>query len=166
MAEPLTPIEQLDLILNLLGAPELYGEKVADVYIEGKINPRRGDDYVSIVISDQDIEKVLNKLVLDGYVHQYLPPEQTGSAIIDEYLVSTGYAISWEGKYFLQQGGYAWELKERNRKAEEEDRRYKAEEVRSIQMTRLTIILAAGTAVAALYYLAKGLLWFIHEISY
>jgi hypothetical protein len=161
----MTPIEQLDYILKFMANDPSARGNVTDGQIEKEINPRRGDGYISIIISPGDIVKVLNKLVLDGYVHREIPEagQFMSGAPIPSNKISR-YSVTWEGKFFLGQGGYAGELKEKTKKELEVERRHLADEIRATQMTNLTYVLAAGTTVAALYYLAKGLLWFICEL--
>jgi hypothetical protein len=161
----MTPIEQLDYVLKFMVMSPAARGHMTDGQIECTINPREGGK-ISEVIAQDDLLPILGKLVLDGYLHREIPVPLSTNPIVNALNGIARYSVTWEGKCFLEQGGYEAQRKENIRIEEERENRYRAEEVRGKQMTNLTIILAAGTTVAALYYLAKGVLWLISRFGH
>ncbi|MBJ7880981.1 hypothetical protein [Gelidibacter salicanalis] len=103
------------------------------------------------------IEKSLEKLISDNYVVKI-----TSETLTKDSTDIFTYELTWEGNFFLFQGGYMGEYYREN---EEKQRLIKVEkeqltnaqkiEEQSKKMTSLTRVLVVLTAVASLYYLME-----------
>lgn len=113
------------------------------------INYQMGSPFVAqklkpiLNVTELKIWYILNKLVEDGYLHK------TVANARHDYF----YTISFNGSVFIENGGY---IAKSIRDAFEHNRLEKLEisQMESQKsMTRLTMIIAFGTLVAAVYYL-------------
>jgi len=84
-----------------------------------------------------EFKQILEKLEKDGF-------------LINE---NNKTHLSFEAKYFIREGGYTAKI-ERLKATETDNRAFRIrEEGRSSRMVYITIVLAVGTSIAALYYL-------------
>ena len=126
MNKVLTPIEELDRVLS-----SIKNKKNANSYaIHQRVIIEQGVTEEKISITADKTEKILSKLVKDGFISEIYVPE-TGSW--------PTYDITFEGSVFLEQGGY----KQQKRKTDAEIARTK--------IINITIAVTGG--IAALYYL-------------
>ncbi|HKC68535.1 MAG TPA: hypothetical protein VKG26_09905 [Bacteroidia bacterium] len=133
----ITANQKLDAVLLYLDNDKVNkgnGEMV-DMVPLGDAQIQKG---LKIRLDDRAITLVMDKLLRDKYVN-YNPVNQT-------------YWINFDGKTFIQNGGYFQEKINRDYKNNIETRL--REEVRRISKTNLllTIVLAFATAIAAVYY--------------
>ena len=111
------------------------------------------------------LKSALLKLVKDGYVLQYT--ENTIDRIFNKSVTNHYYDISFEGLFFIKNGGYENEY-HKNQKAEIESaelkkRQFLLEEKHSSiqgQIVFLTFLVALGTLIAGLYYILEILAFF------
>ena len=143
----LSAIQQLDVVLRLL-----YNDKgnARLSYIKERLLVEN-----NIKLDGEEITRILNKLIKEGYVehfdrHLRHHDPYTLSPEIDRH-----YWISFEGKLLIETVG-SYEQKIKN-DAAENSRLIKAERATRI----LTIILAFGALIAAVYYCTE-LYWKYH----
>ena len=84
MEKPVTPIEKIDTILNILQSQDRYKTRLE---IENILSA------LEISINQDDIVRILDKLVNDGYVIE-IKQDNNGIRITPQYL------ISWSGHLF------------------------------------------------------------------
>jgi len=127
-------IKHLDNILTILkGFPEQTPEEVSEFL--SSIHQPLDSKYTKLA---------LKKLVKDGYAEEIERINDTN----DQYVFYT-YKITWEGLTILELGGYAYLHQDFVRSKQEKS-----------QIVILTLILAAGAAIASLYYLFEIVKWY------
>lgn len=97
------------------------------------------------------LTKVMNKLSKDGYI-EYSDKEDYDRSKV--YAIKTNiraYSITWDGIYFLKLGGYKKEIESKN-KLQTIEGDLKKLQVRTYV---LTLIIMAGTSIAAIYYILE-----------
>lgn len=116
-------------------------------------------------IDNSTLHSAILKLVKDGYVNQ--ESEKTTDQIFNTPRTNHYYKISFEGLFFIKNGGY------KNQNLEIQKKEIKYEKIQSEQSRQarslvrlnywlvvLTWVIAIGTFVAALYYLLEILKFF------
>jgi len=95
-----------------------------------------------------EIQKILNKLIKDGYIDytEHEVYEQTGSFAGRKF--ERVYSATWEGIYFYEIGGYRQSFNEKKRLNNLETNVQKLNK----RAYLLTLIIAIGTSIAAIYY--------------
>ena len=125
----------LDDVLNHLN----HGEKKAEIFNNIRdafsIDPDDGKAYKSLHL-------IMNKLVKDGYVI-YLLPEKDGIKVDDISLWV--YEISYDGKSFIEKGGY--------------EQKFKNEKIELKYKEWSTFALIFGGVAAGIYYTFELLKW-------
>lgn len=133
----MTPIEKLDLVLNNIASSNTANEPtLAEV-----VFLRLGTSEVDAA----EFFRLMKKLEKDGYIHCQIDFQQGHGNNED---LKTYFSISEEGFEFYILGGYTTQNIERV------TLEYNRSEDRQIarRMYWLTVVLAFGTSVAALYY--------------
>lgn len=116
-------------------------------------------------VENNTLASAFIKLEKDGYINSYL--KKVGLNLDNTPRTVDYYNISFEGIFFIKNGGYEKEL-QKNQKAEIEfvelkKRQFLLEEKHSsiqCQLLFLTWVIAIGTFVAAIYYLIEVLKFF------
>ena len=127
--EQLTPIQKIDTVLKCLwenNSKRLNLEEIATILNREK----SGVDF-------GEINNILDKLYQDGKIKMEMTQER-------EYY----YRVTFEGSLFIEQGGYTQQQTERDYNAK------LAANLRRLQYHTwwLTVVIAVGTTVAAVYY--------------
>lgn len=145
----MTSLEKLDAVLDLIRRHSLGKLRFDFSEISNRINEENID------IEFGEIVYILKKLLNDGYIMEDDRFDKT------KFGHDTVYRINFEGRLFLEQGGYEGVNTRQNvgnirvANLENHQKRHR------MWMTRLTIILAAGTTLAAIYYCVE-LYWKYH----
>ncbi len=120
----MTPQIKLDKVLTYLDNDITHRETFSEIM-----------DNLDFEISDKDLELVLEKLCIDGYVIKLPSIRPDGSPDPNPIMI---YNISFEGKYFKSIGGYVQQQKDKSN-----DR--KRIERNDLMLANGTVALAIGT---------------------
>ena len=118
------------------------------------------DVLLKVQLTDLIIKKSLEKLISENYI------TEIKTVVFDDFLKSDVehiiYEITWEGQFFISQGGYSGryfrenEIKERLTKIEDEQLlNSRIQTTQSENMTNLTRYIAIFTAITTIYYLIE-----------
>ncbi len=102
---------------------------------------------------DGILDEVIAKLIEDKYIrHAYY-----NNVIVDGKNIPNVpfYTLTFDGLFFLNNGGYAGEMKRENAENIRVETLEKSQKANANRMTYLTIVIAVGTAIAAWYYLIE-----------
>lgn len=129
-------LEQIDFVLNFLKSKQDLDASFSYMIIENHIK-RTPELNITITI----LREILKKLVNDGYISEKITPG-----------IQPIYNVSFEGLVFE---GYVHE----NEANQKEQERLRILENRQLALSRrmnvLTLVVAIGTTVAAVYYLLE-----------
>jgi hypothetical protein len=131
-----TAFELLDKVLN-----ELQGER-------GILNKRQlieKLDKKGVKLSDKILMEILHKLEKDEYIRI----DQQQDMELEDYPMVDYYLSTLEGRVFI---GYGKENALKEDESEKLDKLESAQTENRTNMENLTIVIAFGTAVAAIYY--------------
>ena len=138
------PLFQLDTVLMFLykGAGIIHTIKHVTKDVSKEID-----------VDGNDVFLILKQLEADNYIDEYSISDPDDNRLTPKEI--KGYSINFNGKLFLKQGGY--KLQAINNVAE--NSRLKKLEIDQVanqkKMTFLTIAIAVGTLVAAVYYIIE-----------
>ncbi|WP_026452135.1 hypothetical protein [Aequorivita capsosiphonis] len=148
----------LDEILRYLSKTE----HTQFAYIRNDINEK--SSFLK-AIDNATLHSAILKLVKDGFVNQ--ESEKTTDPLFNSPRTNNYYRISFEGLFFIKEGGYENQNQE-TKKKEIEYGKIQSEQKRQARnlvrlnywLVVLTWVIAIGTFVAALYYLMEILKFF------
>jgi hypothetical protein len=107
-----------------------------------------------IIIRDGQMQELMAKLIKDGYVLQTNrnPKSYYDADMKISISYEIIYSITFEGRIFITKGGYTREIQELKRNNQRLHNIEKQQQSNKKWMLGLTIILAIGTTIAAVYY--------------
>ena len=146
MITTLSPIDQLDYVLNFLATSDLAKEPLTTIKILVEFRDKHDLEFQA-----GDLNRILDKLVDERYIHKktvddipyYLKDSQPPS-------FSDMYSITFDGKLFNQIGGY----KEKYRKDNLEAANIRSDLALRKRNDRLLAIGTVGVAIGALALVA------------
>ena len=147
-------IKQIDGLLNYLYSDR--GNSSFESILSGLNAIEESKD-----IAGDELLRMLNKLIRDGFVHFEDIPAGYDDPFTKAPIKFRRYSISFDGKLFIEQGGYTQQAIRRNAESIRVETLERFQKATADRMTYLTIILAAGALIAALYYLVE-LYWKYH----
>lgn len=153
--QPLPALDLLDTIL--LKCDSITTNDKTNFYFFEQTSNISSHHYVRI----EAIDSALIKLVKEGYMTS-APYSIKG--LLNTTIETFSYNITWEGRYFIEIGGYRGRL---SREAKEKDRIKKLEERNrksNEDMVYLTRILVIATVISSAYYVLEILKW-IYSLS-
>ena len=128
-----TATEKLDAILNYLN----YNRDLAYHYGYGL--PRRYSTPKDVVLSDQDVLNVLDKLERDNMVRSTVMGIGNGNSNSAEH-----YTISLDGEVLLQDGGYTQKLIDNRNKKQKIAQDLKISQRNAVFVNRTSLVAAIG----------------------
>jgi hypothetical protein len=146
MEAEISPIQKLDTVLKIIAVK--YPTGVGEQYFYKTL--RSVFDEVKKLIPNAELSElvmILNKLIKDEYAEMM---KETAFGTIDE---KEYYSITFEGKLFLQQGGYQIkEIEDKNNRMrmDELEKRQNQNEQRLIKLNRWVAIGSVGAAVGSI----------------
>ncbi|MEI8280656.1 MAG: hypothetical protein WCG87_12930 [Bacteroidota bacterium] len=152
----LTPIEKLDRVLEFLEDDTLANSvgrstlSVIQHFCEYEEFTKFKGDVFDQSRYENEIEGIVQKLEKDNYITSY--KKETSRVWSIDPTKEKIYRITFEGRVFIQQGGYSAENE--SKMAGEQRLRDAERNARAIQITTLilTLFVALGSIVAATYY--------------
>ena len=146
----MTPLEQIDSVFFFIKSKEQISARWSTEYIWNLYVKKDSE----AAVNKQQFDEIINQLVSDDYIRE-LP-------VIDSSQKT--YHVTFKGRIFNGYIDYQNSLTENNKRIvalEEENRKFQKSSLRSSrQLNLLTAILAAGTLLAAVYYILEIVSWF------
>lgn len=153
--EEISPLFKLDVVLMFLYINSAYMQSL-DGIVKGIFD--------KIASDDNEIAIILRKLEKDGFVIKHplkTPYTESGTPRVR---IEYQFTITFDGKIFSKQGGYTLEdihSREQNTRLEKLELATMANRKLT---TGLTVLIAVGTLVAAIYYMIEILDKFSHVL--
>ena len=148
----MTPLEKLDTVLSFLASDNISIKPYAS---DGIIIKELTESKNVFWQLPSEVTDILKYLVRDNKIDVWVNDNKDV------------YRINFNGRVFIEQGGYIEQEKRLNKEKEKiESIRLSQVEMRTFQKESanriefLTWILAISSGIVALYYLTKGFLWF------
>ncbi len=141
----LSPIQQLDFVLSSL---DNYSKTINEIQKELNLE----------ISTFKDVRMILEKLVKDKYAQEIKEEVRyEGPAFLKPPggTWSYSYKLSFEGKVFIQQGGYREQFKVNVAENIRLDNLEKRQKHFEWNQTLLLTLVAVGTLIAAVYYLME-----------
>ena len=146
----MTPLEQIDTVFFFIKSKEQISARWSTEYIWNLYVKKDSE----AAVNKQQFYEIINHLVSDDYIRE-LP-------VIDSSQKT--YHVTFKGRIFNGYIAYQSSLTKNNKRIvalEEENRKFQKSSLRSSrQLNLLTAILAAGTLLAAVYYILEIVSWF------